>query len=68
MTKHKPFNKTEMKILVFNKMKNKGMSYDQACKELEKEINAIIENSKKKPDVKKSPDKFKEEFAKLTHG
>ena len=35
MTKNRPFSKTEMKILVYNKVK-KGMSYDQACKELEK--------------------------------
>jgi len=43
MVKHKPFSRTEMKILVYNKVQ-KGMSYEKACAELEQEINQIIEN------------------------
>jgi len=64
MTRHKPFTQTEMKMLVFNKVK-RGMNYDQACKELEKEISECIENSKAKKDEKPS---FKEEFEKLRNG
>lgn len=63
MTKHKPFSKTEMKILIFNKMKS-GLSYDQAYKELSGEINQCIENSK---ETKKDAPDFKKEFHKLTH-
>ena len=65
MTKHKPFSKTEMKILVYNKMKSKGMSYDQACAELRGEISQCIENSKTKRD---DAPNFKEEFDKLRNG
>jgi hypothetical protein len=43
MTKRKPFTRSEMKLLVYNKVK-RGMSYDDACKELEKEIESIINN------------------------
>jgi hypothetical protein len=54
----------EMKMLIFNKVK-RGMSYDQAKKELEKEIKTCIENSKTK---KKDNPNFKEEFDKLRNG
>ena len=64
MTKHKPFTQTEMKILVYNKVK-RGMNYDQAYKELEKEIKQCIKNSK--TEKKKDPN-FKEEFEKLRNG
>ena len=64
MTKHKPFSKTEMKILIFNKVK-RGMSYDQACAELKKEISQCIENSKTE---KKEKPSFKDEFDKLRNG
>jgi len=81
MVKHKPFTRTEMKILVFNKMKNRGLSYENACKQLEKEIEGIIsidqkyekrekakiKREKKKEQGKKDQQaKFKKEFAKLT--
>jgi len=48
--RNKPFSKTEMKILVFNRMKNRGMSYDDAVKEVNMEVGQIRENSKKKKD------------------
>lgn len=63
MTKFKPFTSTEMKILIFNKVK-RGMTYDQACKELEGEISECIKNSK----TKKEKPSFKEEFEKLKDG
>ena len=70
MTRHKPFTRTEMKILVYNKMKMRGLSHDLACKELEQEIKEIIENSKEKhvKEIKPKKDKFKKEFSKLTNG
>jgi len=78
MNKNKPFSKTEMKLLVFNKVK-RGMSYEKACEELGQEIHAIIQNSKKgkkekkeqeneKEISKKINEKFKEEFEKLADG
>ena len=82
MVKHKPFTRTEMKILIFNKVKN-GMSYEKACKELEKEIDSIIandvkfdqrekrkkyeESAEKKKKIKENK-KFKDNFAKITNG
>ena len=54
-----------MKILVFNKMKIKGLSYDQACKELDKEVIEIVRNTKKKKDPKPN---FKEEFKNIKNG
>jgi F0F1-type ATP synthase membrane subunit b/b' len=69
MTRHKPFSQTEMKMLVYNKVKQ-GRSYDQACKQLKKEIDAIIKNSKIKHEGEKKAvkDEFKEEFEKLKNG
>jgi len=79
MVRNKPFSKTEMKILIFNKMK-KGLSYEDACAELGKEIHMIIDNSGKykKKQKKEQEDekeiekrinkKFKEEFQKLANG
>ena len=57
MTRHKPFSRTELKILVYNKMRQRGMSYDEAIKEVEMEIDKCKENSKtdkKKNGHKKS--------------
>lgn len=56
-------------MLVYNKVK-KGMSYDQACKELKKEVDAIIKNSKIKHEGEKKAveDNFKEDFEKLRNG
>ena len=73
MTRHKPFTKTEMKLLVHNKIKTRGLSYDEACEELNMEIEEIIKNSslKHKKEVKeKNPkkDDFKKHFQKLTDG
>lgn len=69
---HKPFTRTELKILVFNRMK-KGYSYDNAIKYVQKEINEVIKNGKKikekkdQENKKDSEDKtFKESFSKLT--
>jgi len=74
MVKHKPFSRTEMKILVYNKVQ-KGMSYEKACAELEQEINQIIENDikfeereKKEANKKSAKQKFDEEFEKLKNG
>jgi len=73
MTRHKPFSRTEMKILIFNKMKSKGMAYEDAVKELNGEINQIIENDvkeekklKRMEEKKTNKQKFDEEFSKLT--
>jgi hypothetical protein len=77
--KSKPFSRTEMKILVFNKMKKKGMNYDSAYKELSEEIE-YFNNENKKNEKKRSEEKleknkkkdknkkFKEEFNKLCKG
>lgn len=46
-------NKTERKILVYNKMKQKGLSYEQACKEVEFELNHLKELTQKKREEKK---------------
>ena len=52
----KPFTRTEMKILVYNKMKN-GMSYDRAKKEVETEVEQCIVNKEMvKKDGKKNTD------------
>ena len=64
MARIKPFSRTEKKILVYNKVK-RGMSYEQACKEVEKEISECIKNSKVEKDDKPT---FKEEFEKLRNG
>jgi hypothetical protein len=39
--------KTERKILVYNKMKLKGLSHDEAYKEVESEIKHLKEMKKK---------------------
>jgi len=72
MTKHKPFSRTEMKILIFKKMNSKGMAYEDAVKELNKEIDQIIENDvkeekklKRMEEKKTDKQKFDEEFSKL---
>lgn len=51
----KPFSKTEMKILVFNRVK-RGVPYDQAVKEVSEELktmNEIKEFEKAKSKQKK---------------
>lgn len=54
----KPLTKTEMKILIFKKVKE-GMGYEEAKKQLQEEINRCIKNHEKvKKPEKKS---FKEE-------
>lgn len=70
MKKHRPFSKTEIKMLVYNKMRIKKMSYNDAYKEIAGEIQACIDNSKKEEEFNKkvAPDKFKESFKELTHG
>lgn len=45
-TKSKPFTKTEMKILVFNKMKQ-GHSYYKAKEIVAREVRTLLENAKK---------------------
>ena len=47
MVRNKPFSRTELKILVYNKMKQKGMSYDDARAEVTMEVEQVRENSKK---------------------
>jgi hypothetical protein len=67
--KIKPFSRTEMKILIFNKVK-KGMSYEDAKKEVEKEVNLCIKNirDQRKKDQENTKNKtFKESFDILTH-
>lgn len=64
----KPLSRLEMKILIYNKVK-RGMSYDDAKKELQEEIISMRENSKQLEKQISLPntisDKFKEEFNKL---
>jgi len=36
-----------MKILIYNKMRTKGMNYEEAVKEVETEVNQVRENSRK---------------------
>lgn len=66
---HKPFTRTELKILVFNRMK-KGYSYDQAVEYVKKTVDVCIANGKKIKEKKNKEDRknknFKEEFSKLT--
>jgi len=81
MVNHKPFSRTEMKILIFNKVKNKNISYEDACAELEQEIDIIIANDLKEEQKQRKiaerekkvaekeklkQNKFKDEFVKLT--
>ena len=63
---NKPFSKTELKILVYNKMKN-GLSYEEAKKEVEREILSCQENHEKFKKAKKIEEKkeFIKEFKKL---
>jgi len=65
MSKNKPFTRQEMKILIYNKMKQKGMSYENARKELAEEIEKVRENTVK--EEKPAPS-FKEQFEKLKNG
>ena len=55
--KFKPFTKSEMKMLIFNKVK-RGQTYNDACKELEKEIEVMKSNYLTKHKL--SEDYFKE--------
>jgi hypothetical protein len=45
-------NRTERKILVYNKVKA-GLTYEQACKEVEQEIIHLKELTKKQREQKK---------------
>jgi hypothetical protein len=45
-------NKVERKILVYNKVKA-GLTYEQACKEVEREIIHLKELTKKQREEKK---------------
>ena len=58
----KPFTRTEMKMLVYNKMKLKGMDYESACKQVMEEVE-IMNKNKNIPKEKEID--FKEEFKKL---
>lgn len=62
-----PFSLTERKILVYNKMKRKGLSYDQAVKEVCDEMRQVKKNHKeeKQKEVEKP---FKEKFMELKNG
>ena len=44
------FSKTELKILVYNKMKLKGMSYAEAYKEISTELETLKKNKEQKKD------------------
>ena len=60
---NKTLTKTERKILVYNKIKNKGLDYNSACKELEKELGIIKKNQRSKKRKKKIT--FNEAFKEL---
>lgn len=47
MAKNKPFTRTELKILVYNKMKIKGISHDEAVKEVKEEVQYMKESDKR---------------------
>jgi len=68
---NKPFSRTELKILVFNRMK-KGYSYEDAVKYVKETVDECIKNNKKVKDQENkenSKDKtFKENFSKLRNG
>jgi uncharacterized protein YoaH (UPF0181 family) len=68
MGKNKPFTRSEMKILVYNKMKS-GLSYDEAIKQISKEVDYVVNNKKElrreQKDNKKIDKKFKEDFTNL---
>jgi len=61
----KPFSKTELKILVFNRVK-RGVPYELAVEQIKEEIAHVskvhYEAEKEKKDKSKN---FKEEFEKL---
>ena len=67
MTRNKTtfFSRTELKILIYNKMKRHGLTYDQAYKEVTRDIEVVRANHKKKTEKKPN---FNEEFQKLTNG
>lgn len=46
-------NKTELKILIFNKMRKKGLSYEQARKEVGEEIAHLKDLTQKQREKKK---------------
>lgn len=60
--------KAEVKILVYNKIR-KGMSYDQAYKEVEKELSYFKKQKEERKSKLEKPiklkKKFKEEFEKI---
>jgi len=43
---NKSFSRTEIKILIYNKMKS-GMSYEDAIKEVEQAVEQVKQNKKK---------------------
>jgi len=45
MSKNKPFSRTEMKILVYNKMKRDGMSYEEAVEQVKRDIEQCQKTS-----------------------
>lgn len=56
-----------MRILIYKKVK-RGLSYEEARKQVQKEIDTLLKNNKKMREKEKKKDKgktFKEEFAKL---
>lgn len=65
--KNKPFSKTELKILVFNKIKQ-GYSYETAVKMVNDEIKQCSANRKKAKEKEKKDkhhQNFKEAFSDL---
>jgi len=68
---NKPFSRTEMKIMIYNKMQ-RGMSYDEAKKEVAVAIEQVRDNhekvkkqEKEQENSKSSKEKFNEDFRKL---
>lgn len=62
----KPFSKTELKILVFNKMKQ-GMSYQKAVEQVREHVKLCMKNHNDHRDKQKTKN-FKEEFNNLKNG
>jgi hypothetical protein len=60
---NKTFTKEEMKLLVYNKINKKGMSYEQAYQEVKEELQLCKKNHEKKP--MKDNKNFKKEFMRL---
>ena len=59
-----PFSKTELKILVYNKVK-RGIPYEQAVEQVKEEIAQVQKTHYEADKGKKGDKNFKDEFNRL---